>query len=258
MTLGGNIVIRNGNELDFCWRECVQSILPVCDVVCLCDGESTDGTQEEIREWMTRESKLRLCVYPWPNPKGDHEFFVKWCNYAREHVTADYQFQIDADEILDESSHDAVRDFMAQADGKCTARISRLNFWKDNRHTIPAGQCLAHEVIRLAPQNMWLPSDGSTGHPLEGIPSGTAKNRLGIRLFHYGFLRERKAMFKKEKALQNFFFNTFDPRMEAAESLDGNWMEAPNLNDFQNSLDEYNGRHPAVIHQWLKDRNYAP
>lgn len=255
MTLGGNVVIRNGNELDFSWKECVKSLLPVCDVVSVCDGESTDGTQDEIREWMKSDSKIRLCVYPWPHPKGDHEFFVKWINYGREHVQADYQFQIDADEILDEKSYPAVREFMADPKGS-TARISRLNFWLDHRHLIPEGQCLAHRVIRIAPQTMWLPSDGSTGHALEGIPSGVAKDCLGIRIFHYGFLRHREQFFKKEKALQGYFFNGFDPRMEKSETFDGSWMAMPGISGFSNSLEDYSGNHPEIIHAWLNERGY--
>src|SRR5438132_6241086 len=105
MTLGGNVCIRNGNALDYCWREAVQSLLPICDEVVVCDGESTDGTQEEIREWMQREPKIKLCVYPWPDPKGDIDFWVKWLNYSREHLTTDWHIQLDADEVLSDRSY---------------------------------------------------------------------------------------------------------------------------------------------------------
>src|SRR5215472_16653087 len=134
MSLGGSVCIRNGNELDFCWRESVRSLLGVCDVVSLCDGESTDGTQEETREWMKSEPKLSLCVYPWPDPKGDADFWVKWLNYAREHVAADWHFQLDADEILHEKCYDEVRRFVSGP--RRSAVVTRHNFWKDHRHTI--------------------------------------------------------------------------------------------------------------------------
>lgn len=250
MKLGGSVVIRNGNELDFCWRECIQSLLPVCDVVSVCDGESTDGTQEEIRDWMTREPKLSLCVYPWPDPVGDADFFVKWINYAREHVKADYQFQMDADEALSEESYDEVLK-LKQREGRFSVICDRLNFWRDSKHLIPDGQCCGHKVIRIAPQNMWLASDGQ--HPL-GWEAPQIAIESSIKIFHYGFLRKREAFFKKEKLLQKMFFNNWDQRLEAAQKHEGNWMEMPDVTGWERQLKDYSGNHPQVAREWLKER----
>ena len=107
-TLGGNVVIRNGTSLDFCWREAIKSLLPVCDVVSVCDAESDDGTQDEIRGWMLREPKLVLCVWPWTDPVGHPDWFVEWINYNREHIQADWQFQLDADEVVHEKSYQEI------------------------------------------------------------------------------------------------------------------------------------------------------
>jgi glycosyltransferase involved in cell wall biosynthesis len=252
-TLGAAIVIRNGNELDFSWRECIKSVLPVCDEVVVCDGQSTDGTQEEIRSWMRREPKLKLCVWDWPDPKGDPDFFVRWINYAREHLSTKWHLQLDADEILHEKSHPLVRAFIEQ--GVQTAICTRYNFWGDHRHLIPEGHCLGKKVIRIAPQRIWLASDGS--HPM-GAEACMMAKPSGVEIFHYGFLRKRQAFFKKERLLQNYFFNSYDPRLEKAETFKGNWMEMPGLcGDWENKLDPYEGRHPKIIHEWLKERGYA-
>lgn len=249
-TLGGSVCIRNGNELDFCWRECIESLLPVCDVVSVCDGESTDGTQEEIREWMKREPKISLCVYPWPNPKGDPDFWVKWLNYGREHTRADWHLQLDADEILHEKCYTEVRSFIET--GNRSAVVTRYNFWKDHRHTIMEGICLGKKVVRLAPQNIWMASDGY--HPLGEKCAGMSVP-TGIEIFHYGFLRKRAQFFKKERLLQNYFFNSYDPRLEKVEG-DPKWMEDPSVGDYCGKLDPYDGTHPATAIKWLKERGY--
>jgi glycosyltransferase involved in cell wall biosynthesis len=251
-TLGGNVVIRNGNEFDFCWREAVQSLLPVCDTVTICDGESSDGTQQQVREWASREPKIKLCVYPWPHPKGDPDFFVKWINYAREHVKADFQFQLDADEVLYEKSYDAVRRFV-QKGGRRSAIVTRWNFWRDHRHTIPEGVCLGKHVIRIAPQNVWLASDGS--HPM-GAEAVAMAVKTSIEIFHYGFLRKREEFFKKERLLHGMFFNSYDPRLEKAEKETGNWMAMPGLCGWENNLSDYGGEHPEVAKAWLNERGY--
>lgn len=249
MTLSGNVVIRNGNELDFCWRECIQSLLPVCDIVTVCDGESTDGTQEEIRKWMESEPKIKLCVYAWPNPVGDPDFFVKWINYCREHVKADWQIQLDADEILHENSYGALRAFIETA-GDRTGICRRHNFWVDSRHIIPYGFCCGHEVVRVAHQHHWLPSDGY--HPMGNTAIALAIP-CDVQIFHYGFIRKRDAFYKKERILQKAFFNTYDARLEKCEKKKQNFMKAI---PFSEPLIKFNGTHPQVAIKWLQERGY--
>lgn len=254
MKLGGNIVIRNGIELDFCWREAIASLLPVCDVVSVCDGQSTDGTQEEIRDWMKREPKLSLCVYEWPSPKGNPSWFVDWINYSRQHVAADFQIQLDADEVVSELSYPYIEWLKKKEAGeRFSVCCNRLNFWRDHRHLIPHGHCCGHEVVRIAPVNLWLASDG---YDPRGEEAASIAMRLGIDIFHYGFLRRRDAFFKKEKLLQGYFFDSYDARLAKAETEHGNWMESQGVTGWENQLLDFGGPHPAVARAWLKERGY--
>lgn len=250
-TLGGNVVIRNGNSLDFCWRETVKSLLPVCDQVQISDGQSDDGTQEEIRDWMKREPKIVLNVWPWPNPHNDPGWFATWLNYNREHISCDWQIQLDADEVLAEWSYPEVRKFIEQ--GRATGIVTRYNFWSDHRHLIPEGQCLGKYVIRLAPQNIWLASDG---YDERGIEAPTLSRKTGIEIFHVGFIRKRDEFFKKERLLQNYYFGTYDPRLEAVENAPGNWMDYESVSAYARNCDPYNGDYPEVLKPWLRERGY--
>jgi len=251
MTLGGNICIRNGNELDFCWKQAIESLLPVCDVVSVSDGESTDGTQEEIREWMKREPKIVLNVYRWPDPVGNPDWWVQWINYNRVHCKADWMIQLDADEILHEKSYDSIREFIKG--GRRSAIVTRWNFWRDHRHLIPAGQCCGKHVIRIAPKNVWMPSDGF--HP-NGNEAACMSTTTDIEIFHYGFIRKPAQFFAKERLIQSYFFNSYDPRLEQAEKSEGNWMQNPGVTGWENDVVDFNNPHPAVIQDWLKERGY--
>lgn len=254
MTLGGNVCVRNGIELDFCFREAIQSLLPVCDEVVVCDGESTDGTQELIRDWITHEPKIKICVYKWPNPKGDPDFWVKWLNYAREHVRSTYTIQLDADEVLSENSYGIIQQYKQRpAKPSFALWCRRYNFWSDHKHLIPHGVCCSHRVVRFAPQHIWMPSDGS--HP-RGAQLIRLAKPSSVEIFHYGFIRKREAFFKKERALHNMFFASYDPRLEEAEKYEGNWATMPGLCDWENKLVPYIGGHPRVMAKWLKERGY--
>lgn len=255
MTLSGNVCVRNGNDLDYCWRIAIASLLPICDQVVVCDGESTDGTQEEIREWMKLEPKIKLCVYPWPNPKGDPDFWVNWLNFSREHVKADFQIQLDADEVLCPSSFKALEEIRKMEYPQYFSLwCDRLNFWKDTQHLIPHGVCLSHRVVRVAPQRVWMPSDGA--HQNGGECIGMARNPIApITIFHYGFLRNTEAFFKKARALQSFFFDSYDYRLKDQEG-NRKWMEEIKDVDWVNNLLPYYGEHPVVARHWLKERGF--
>jgi glycosyltransferase involved in cell wall biosynthesis len=219
--------------------------------VVACDGESTDGTQEAIREWAKQEPKLKLCVYHLSNPVGNIEFWVDWLNYAREHLTTDYHFQLDADEILSERSYPMVLD--QKADSKHSVWCKRYNFWRDHHNLVPAGVMLSDRVCRMAPQSVWLPSDGP--HPRGAEAIGMAVES-SIEIFHYGFLRRPAAFFKKERYLQNMFFGSYDARLVKVESKAGNWMIAIEDVEWINQLVPYESYHPAIARKWLEARGY--
>lgn len=250
-TIGGNVCIRNGTSLDYCWKESVLSLLPVCDSVVVCDGESDDGTYLEIQEWAGREPKLAVCVYKWQNPKGDVNFWTDWLNYARIHLHTDWHLQLDADEVLHEKSYPEILEFVKH--GNRSAICTRHNFWLDHRHTIPDGVCVGKQVYRLAPQRLWMPSDAPNplGDELCGMTVPSA-----IEIFHYGCLRKRQAFFDKAKLIQGYFFNSYDPRLDVADKVEGSWMAAPCMAEWNHRLDPFTGTHPAIMKGWLAERGY--
>lgn len=245
-------MVRNGNELDFCWKECVESLLGACDVVAVSVAKGEDSTEEEVREWVSHEPRLSINMYDWPFPKGNPNWFVEWIQYARMHTPSDWVLQLDADEVLHENSYDEVRKFVEGPMNR-TAIVTRWNFWRDHRHTIPQGYCCGKHVIRIAPKSVWMPSDGF--HP-DGNEAASMSRLTGIEIHHYGFIRKHEAFFKKERALQNMFFNSYDPRLEASEQDGRDWSKREGVTGWEDKLDHYGGTHPAIMKDWLKERGF--
>ena len=252
--IGGNVCIRDGEETQFCWRETVRSLLPICDTVTICDGGSTDGTLEAIQAWMKIEPKIRLVHFPWPNPKGMEHFWVTWLNFCRERIPHYWHLQLDADEVLHESSYQWIADF-AGGPRDNAATCERLNFWRDPWHIVPDGKVCGTHVVRLGPTRCWMPTDYP--HPL-GHEILTLSRPSPIKIAHYGMMRPRKAMLLKQERYQGWTFGSLDPRVTKA-------ADAPNWYDsmaeqcgWSNEIREYHGTHPLLAHQWLTDHGFSP
>jgi glycosyltransferase involved in cell wall biosynthesis len=254
MTLGGNVVIRNGIDLDYCFVESIRSLLPICDEVVCCDADSTDGTRQVLDELAAVEPKIKICNWAWPEPVGRaHDWFVTWFNYAREHLHTDWHIQLDADEVLHENSHEEVLQAVRY---QKTLVCKRYNFWRDHRNLIPPGHCCGHEVIRVGPQRLWMPTDCPDPR---GKALADLSERSNVEIFHYGFIRRPEAFFSKERLLQRYYFNSYDPRLERAqekyEKEGANWMDNCEVG-YTNNLVPFTGTHPRVAHSWLRGRGY--
>lgn len=253
-TIGGIVCARNFDSLDYCAAAAIQSLLPVCDSVLVCDSDSSDGSAEKLAEMAAANPKIKLINYPWPNPVAkSYHWWTDWINFAREHLTADFQLQLDADEVLHENSYDEIR--RAAEEGPNTALLChRHNFWKDLHHLCPIGRTCSHLVVRFGPQRCWMSSDEI--HP-EGEPEIRQLARpSNVEIFHYGFIRKKEAMFAKCRVVLQAHFGRYDERLEEAEKHpDKEWWE---FAKHDIPLREYRGSHPTSVHQWLIEHGFDP
>jgi len=246
--ISGYVCVRNAIQLDYCVVESVRSLLPVCDEVVVCDGESTDGTRKMI-EGMG-EPKIRILDYPWANPDGDSSFWVEWLNWARVRLNYDFQLTLDADEVLDPAGYDAIR-LMAKL-GECGI-FSRLNFWRDAQHLAPSNRVCGDTVARCGPTYLYCPSDEPNPAMTPNIRTH-ASLHPDLRIFHYGFLRDKNAFVRKSKAVQQMFMGSCDSRIIEQETLGKDWDERDYFDG--EPLLEYNGLHPEVALYWLAARGH--
>ncbi len=247
--LSGYLSIRNGNSLDYAWQLAVQSMLPVCDEVVICDSDSTDGTREEADAWSARDSKVRVVNYPWPKPRGDVWMLMRWLNFTRQHLRYDMQITLDADEVIHPHSYPEIRRAVAERGSRW---FRRLNFWRDAQSLIPEGQVCGVNVARLGPTELEMPSDNAEPHP-GGEPEIRKRAAYHPKLLicHLGFLRKQPAFFAKSKVMQAALLDTYDPQLAKAEETGVPWHTLSNGNL---ALVPYTGTHPEIVRPWLTER----
>ena len=235
--LSGYICVRNAERLDYCWREAVNSILPVCDEVVICDSDSTDGTLDLARTWATMEPKIRVVrwAYPDPPPFGDRDWTNRWYNDTRRLLEYDMQINFDADEVLDPCSFPEIR----AAVEKRECKLARYVHFNHKPYlTSPWGDGL--KAI-MAPTSFYMHTHGPGP---EGEPKIRDHATVGdnIVLYHYSTLRKRDCYADKMRVIIPSL-EGWIPTFEHLEPLPG---DAPN----------FTGRHPDVIREWLIARGH--
>lgn len=246
---------RDCIETDYCFVEAIASIEPVADQIVIADSESTDGTREVLEEMAGRNKKIKVVDWKWTNPKGNGLFVVDWFNKAREHLETDINFQLESDEAVHEGSHQEIRDLL-NLDGDWARRCTRYNFWINHRRLAPKGTVCADGVLRIGPQRMWMPSDSP--HP-KCMEIMKLEKKCTVEIFHYSFIRSRKAFFKKSRKMLDYFFGEYDPLLAELEGKpDVNWMDETSKLRFTKPAQIFGGVHPKVMWKWLLDRGYGP
>lgn len=249
--IGGYVCVRNGDVLDYCWREAVASLLPVCDEVIICDSDSTDGTTAIACEWASREPKIRVANWPWPNPERTLHWWTDWLNFGRMLIRHPVQITLDADEVLDPSSHDEV---LRIARLGAAAWCTRLNYWRDAQHIAPVGTVCAERVARIGPTQYWMTSDGPDFGVHPNIRDHAIFPTSPILIHHYGFLRRTDAFLRKSEVVQRAFFGETDERIRKNQKDLGDWKRG----------DYFDGKpliraihpHPKSMTKWLRSRGY--
>ncbi len=240
--------IHNGIEFDYCFVEALQSLLDVCDEVSVVDAGSTDATRECLNGMAYFNGKLTITSAPWePAPGNGFEWLIKLANLAREQLTTDYHFSLQADEVLHVEDYEKIRAFV---DRGGLGFIRRLNFWRDAQHWCHVG---GRDLFRLAP--IQVGNVQGDGHLDSSAPGEVI--HTGIHVYHYGALRRFEPLRKKtiEQELNVWGFDTIDMFGSGKKLLSKSRKEWDDF--YEADLLPFEGTHPPIMRNWLTERGYV-
>ena len=110
-TLGGSTFIWNGIKQDYNFIETLECLYELCDEIAVVYG-GDDGTVEVVHEWWLKKMVLtdakemhgaNITSEEWNSQTG-REKLSYFSNLAIDMLTTDYNFYLQADEILHEDS----------------------------------------------------------------------------------------------------------------------------------------------------------
>jgi Glycosyl transferase family 2 len=110
MKISGFTIVRNAVKFDYPIVEAITSILPLCDEFVVAVGKSEDSTLELIKQ--IPSGKIRIIETVWDDSmrEGGRTFALE-TDKAFQEISddSDWCFYIQADEVLHEKYHEAVR-----------------------------------------------------------------------------------------------------------------------------------------------------
>src|SRR6185312_1187568 len=109
--LAGTLFVYNGNKYDYCFKEAIQCLLEFCDHVIIVAG-GDDGTYDDVMDMLTLENKGKLFLIQIIQKDWDEQHGFQKLNYfsniaieEAEKLGYEYQFNLQADEIVHEKSY---------------------------------------------------------------------------------------------------------------------------------------------------------
>lgn len=251
-TLGGSLFIRNGESLDYCYRQSIQCLLDFCDKVVVCVVPTEDKTSDVINQmYLDNRDKMEVRMvndYYWHKMafQGKHRLSI-FTNYAIEMLDTDYVFNLQGDEIADPSSYEYIR--QAVREGHEGYMCNRINLWGSPylQLNVPHNRkpC-STEILRVA-KTCYRAYDDA-----ESIAAPAESKYLDkIKIWHLGFVRDRKVHTNKIRQMQGEIFNINpDEKLEGMDVFDPwKWFDKSDVIPIEGQL-------PELIQKWAADRHY--
>ena len=246
MTLGGTFLVADGLKYDFCLLEALESLLDVCDQVAVTTFNDEDT--EAIRGRFRGRENWDLIQYPyaeWEN-HGARERYAYWKNTTAARLKTDWHLSLEADEVLHESSAEAIREAIERPEEGFV--MTRLNLWGDPEHYFdvePERMPVGQEIIRMARRD-YICTDDAQGIT---VPGASWEFVDRILIYHMGFVRDPWIMAKKIQRVGEIYGWGPDPRVSEKFNPWDRFSEA-DLKPIPLPL-------PKYVQQWAKDRPAA-
>lgn len=252
MKVCGFTIIRNAVKLDYPIVEAIRSILPLCDKVIVAVGKSDDNTLQIVRA--IDPNKIQVIETVWDDSQraGGRVMSLETDKaFAAVSADVDWCFYLQADEVLHEKYHAAVRAAMQKnlEDPTVDGLLFQYRHFYGSYDYVGASWKWYRREIRIVRNNKQIFSyrdaQGFRKRPNEKL----RVRLLDAEIFHYGWVREPKAMRRKQEAFSQLYHDNqwIKEHIPKAEEFDYSQID---------SLEQFTGTHPKVMEDRIRRLNW--
>lgn len=253
MKVTGVTIIRNAVSSDYPVVESITSVLPVVDEFIVLIGDSADETEALIRSIPSDKIRIEHSVWDMSLRTGGTVLAVE-TNKVLDLVSkdTDWIFYIQADEVIHEKDHPAIRSAMETY--KDNQRIDGLLFhylhFYGTYDYIGNSRKWYNVETRIIKNNPEIRSyrDAQGFRKIEGQKLNVALIQANVH--HYGWVKDPKNMKIKQKNVAGFW-NNDDASLKQ-------FLETEDFFDYSqfDSLKKYEGTHPQFMQERIKRKNW--
>lgn len=252
MKVSGFTFVRNAVKYDYPVREAITSILPLCDEFVVCLGNSDDETEALIRS--IDSGKIRIVHSVWDDSlrEGGRVLAVE-TDKAFDAVAADsdWAFYIQADEVVHEKYHDAIR--LGMQKWKDDDRVEGLLFsyvhFYGTYHYVGDSRRWYRNEIRIIRNDKsirsWKDAQGfrKNGEKL-------AVKKIPAEIYHYGWVKSPEKQQEKQKNFHKLWHTdeTVQRMTGPADTFDYSGID---------SLTLFKGTPPAVMNDRINRMDWS-
>lgn len=249
--LAGTLFVFNGHKFDYCFMEAIKCLIEFCDYVIVVAG-GDDGTYENVCTLSGENIKIiKITQEEWDAHHGKEKlsYFTNIAIQEADRMGFEYQFNLQADEIVHEKSYGEIR--KAVGLGANAYFCTRINLWESPYLKLNVPQerkpC-STEIVRLAKvcYRSYDDAENIAAHD----PDVYFLN--GIRIYHMGFVRKQEVMKSKIINMQCNVFGMadYDKKLDQSDTFNPKlWFDGDDLEVIDEPL-------PKIIQEWAKQRVY--
>jgi hypothetical protein len=206
MSVSGFTFVRDAVRLRYPVVASIRSILPVVDELVVNVGVSSDDTLALVAS--IRDPKLRIFESRWDEAlvQGGR-ILAQQTDLALQRCTGDVCLYLQADEVLHEDDHPALRAAFARlgADPRLEGLLLDYVHFYGSYHTVATGRRWYRREVRAFRNGLgarsWRDAQGFRVFPADGDPRQARKLRVApadVRCFHYGWVRPPELQARKQ------------------------------------------------------------
>lgn len=261
MKISGFSYVRNGFDYGVPFLEAFQSILPVCDEFIIAVGDSQDGTRAAIESLQSDKIKIIDTIWDTRLNAGG-KIFAQQSNLALEHITGNWAFHLQADEVIHEKDLPKIKAAIEQNDANKNVEgfiLPFLHFWGSYDHIRNSRRVHRYEVrifrnlpvIRSYKDSQGFRKYSSAQAYEQGIDNGKKLyvKKIDAPVYHYNGIRP-PAVFKNKPLQMRAFYQD-----EAS-----NQKQDPNEKITTDNVDrviKFTGEHPAVMQEKVAAQDWV-
>lgn len=256
MKISGFSYVKNGLEYGYPFLEAILSVLPVCDEFVIAVGESTDGTREAIEKINNGKIKIIDTIWDMSLRQGG-KVFAQQANIALDHISGDWAFHIQADEVIHEKNLSAISEAIRQNENNEKVEgfiLPFLHFWGSYQYIRTSRRVHRHEVRIFRNQpgiRSYADSQGFRKYSsVEAYEQGEKGKKLWVKkidapIYHYNGVRPYNIQKKK---LHTFgYLHNLDQSEDVFDHFDYQKVDR---------VEKFKGEHPAVMKEKVEQQDW--